>query len=515
MEYIAAQKALVLFSGDPGSSSYTSSPLGTTGYTLYNDVCGVDASQSSVTLSGNSVTLSVPVTLAPANQTNYWVYTSITNLALASNGWVRFGSWLAPQAPLILVPGCTGITPALPGVQQAGTNTPTFTVNGISYASGVGIKYFSQLNPTRITTISAVQPFSGNSWQVTLDLTTLTDLGLYTIQPFVSNLYMTRTCPAAYVGKANYGAITEINPPLQCISASGNWTDNFGFNLNLAQGTMSNGAAQLTGTWVPPAADTTCQTTFNASGYWTPSGSASNALNLTMTNPNNPPGPGCDTQVVYQGTINSADGCSTGSGTFITNGNAIPSGNFTLSKACDLPNGETTAGSNQPAQSGTPGPGWQDAAGLNLTQAFIMTLSSGSGAGLSFGGRVVQEQDAGGGQDGCYFNGTALGATPINKIPSPAIWRVASDNTFGPDNIGYSPDLVAYLRNYRPSGSAWPCNVTLNQNMQINCAQGSYTTYLPQSTNPPPNNQPNILQVTIGQSSETVSREGATFTRNQ
>jgi hypothetical protein len=175
-----------------------------------------------------------------------------------------------------------------------------------------------------------------------------------------------------------------------------------------------------------------------------------------------------------------------------------------MTKACEIPDSEQTSGSDAPSTGDAPG--WADNQGINLTQKFVMTVSSQSLR--SFGGRVVQEQDGGGGVDECYFPGSAV--PQVTSIPSPpGIWVVGTDNTFGWDQIGYFPDLVAYIRDNRPSGSTWPCRVALKQNMAINCArqngQASYFTYGSQNT----------LQVSIDKSSETVTRGNATFTRNK
>jgi hypothetical protein len=123
----------------------------------------------------------------------------------------------------------------------------------------------------------------------------------------------------------------------------------------------------------------------------------------------------------------------------------------------------------------------------------------------NFGGRLVSEQDAGGGSDGCYFPNSAI--EPVTSIPSPGDWLVGTDNTWRYDTIGYVPALVAYLRTYRPVGSTWPCSITLKQNMVIACKSGAAPSkYL---------SAPNTLQVTIDLTTVTSSRAGVSFTRAQ
>ncbi len=133
---------------------------------------------------------------------------------------------------------------------------------------------------------------------------------------------------------------------------------------------------------------------------------------------------------------------------------------FRLTPDCDLPENELTTWD-----------GWLE---TNETIGqWEQTL--GSGRGTSFAGLSVQEMDAGGGVDTCWFPGSA-----INRFTqlSGGKWEVNPDNTWGPDSVGWGVGPVAY---YRETFVA-PCRFTLHQQMQMTCYDGSVQNYGPVNT---------------------------------
>jgi len=98
-----------------------------------------------------------------------------------------------------------------------------------------------------------------------------------------------------------------------------------------------------------------------------------------------------------------------------------------------------------------------------------------SGTGASFAGLNVTEVDAGGGDDTCWFLGSAVAA---KTSLSGGTWTVASDNTWGDDVVGWGALLVVYYRQF----GTLPCGFTLHQQMQIACYDGTKHDYGPVNT---------------------------------
>jgi hypothetical protein len=90
VQYTPATNAIDLV-GDSGSGS-TSNTLGTVG-TLSNSQCSVDTGLSSMSTSGNNLTVTAAVTFKPAFTGAKNIYMSVfTNLNLSS-GWQINGTW--------------------------------------------------------------------------------------------------------------------------------------------------------------------------------------------------------------------------------------------------------------------------------------------------------------------------------------------------------------------------------------------------------------------------------------
>jgi hypothetical protein len=110
--------------------------------------------------------------------------------------------------------------------------------------------------------------------------------------------------------------------------------------------------------------------------------------------------------------------------------------------------------------------GWADSDGYPTVGKWTQTLSPTS---PGFSGRIVTEQDpGGGGPDNCWFSGSAI--SPTTAITG-GYWTVASNNTWGFDAVGLTSSTVTY---YRAQGRA-PCSVTVPQRMVIDCSTGAVT----------------------------------------
>jgi len=127
---------------------------------------------------------------------------------------------------------------------------------------------------------------------------------------------------------------------------------------------------------------------------------------------------------------------------------------------CTAPTSETTTSG-----------GWADSEGNPTIHKWIQTLAPST---TNFAGRVVSEANPGGGQDTCHFSGSAI--SPFNAVTGGS-WTVDSNNSWGPDYVGWLPSAVTY---YRAQGRA-PCEAQIPQRMDIFCntRRLAYSTTFP------------------------------------
>jgi hypothetical protein len=115
--------------------------------------------------------------------------------------------------------------------------------------------------------------------------------------------------------------------------------------------------------------------------------------------------------------------------------------------------------------------GWNEQEYQGTAMRWIQTLTP---SGDHYEGRVVNEQNGGGGIDTCFNNAPWAPFLPMDRVrPRGAGWQVGS-NRWGPDRVGYIPQAVEFYRN---NGAA-PCDFHLNQVMVIDFLsnQMEYTT---------------------------------------
>lgn len=151
---------------------------------------------------------------------------------------------------------------------------------------------------------------------------------------------------------------------------------------------------------------------------------------------------------------------------------------------CTVPTGETTASN-----------GWATAEGFPTWHKWMQTLTP---ATSNFSGRTVIEDDAGGGPDTCYFDGSAF--TPVVTITG-GTWTVDANNKWDDaDYVGWGTAQVAY---YRAQGRA-PCGTTVLQQMSIECPSNSvFYNYGPVNT----------LKISMTNTTVTSERAGKKATR--
>lgn len=168
-------------------------------------------------------------------------------------------------------------------------------------------------------------------------------------------------------------------------------------------------------------------------------------------------------------------------------GTCVFSGTQTRPKAgltvtCTKPDGETTSPS-----------GWADDFNLPTIHKWMQTLTPSS---VSFSGRTVKQFPYGTGTDDCWF--------PDSDIPKHVqvsegqSWQVNSDNTWGPDGVGWTPFAVNYYRSF----NRHPCSTSVTQRMDIYCGLVSTLNY-----------KFNTLEGTIGSTTVSSTRNGQTVTR--
>ena len=105
-------------------------------------------------------------------------------------------------------------------------------------------------------------------------------------------------------------------------------------------------------------------------------------------------------------------------------------------------------------------------------------------------------------EDGCWFDGSPY---PRYFGLSGGSWVVGSlgHNKYGPDEIGYTTDLVDYYQTQRASmGLSMPCGITRLQNMVIQCNGGTEVFY-----------KQNVLVAQMEYTTVTAIRDGRSATR--
>ena len=153
--------------------------------------------------------------------------------------------------------------------------------------------------------------------------------------------------------------------------------------------------------------------------------------------------------------------------------------------SCNLPTDETTEFQ-----------GWDSPDALPTIGMWEQTITDTSGD--NFSGYTVQEQDAGGGVDTCWWPGSQY--LPTTALPTPNTpWTVNANNTWGADYVGRGPAKVAY---YRAQGRA-PCGFTAHQQMTMYCSDDSWHNY----------GSVNTLEGSLTNSTVSSVRAGVTYTR--
>jgi hypothetical protein len=94
-------------------------------------------------------------------------------------------------------------------------------------------------------------------------------------------------------------------------------------------------------------------------------------------------------------------------------------------------------------------------------------------SGVSFQGQFVEEQDPGGGVDGCHWEESIW--DPFNAVDGLRWGPVDANQKYRWDGIGYFEHIAQY---YRDEGKA-PCSTTIPQRMAIRCGGDGSTLYLP------------------------------------
>lgn len=248
----------------------------------------------------------------------------------------------------------------------------------------------------------------------------------------------------------------------QCASAAGNWSSNIMYQFNFAQNSgLISGSVTASASTLCPQKVWASAGTFLGSGQFT-------------VQSNHPTGgnESCAAWVRWQGTV-AKPGCHTGSGSWNNSDGA--SGQYSFSKPCDVPTGESTASVEWDMFQPT-------------VHVWDATLSPSS---INFDGRTVTE--GGTSSDSCWFPGSGFAEVVAVQGPNPAD---INGNGYR-DRVGWIPGAVTY---YRAQGRA-PCDATSVQQMRIDCS----------TSNPVYIN--NGLVSTIGVTTVGSSRSGQTQTR--
>jgi hypothetical protein len=235
-------------------------------------------------------------------------------------------------------------------------------------------------------------------------------------------------------------------------------------------------AITLTGTGFTTSADATSACPESPLAITTPSGTEVAISNVTVAS---------STQITATVTPPSNEQTETAT---LTVGTTPDTASTTaeILPACNLPTTETTAFQ-----------GWDTADSLPTVGLWSGTVTDTNGD--VFSGYQVQEVDAGGGVDTCWWSGSKY--TPQTALP---VWiggsvDINSENTWEYDHVGWIPSYVSY---YRAQGKA-PCGFTLYQQMQMQCLDNSWKNY----------GSVNTLKGSFTTTTVTSVRAGGTATR--
>jgi hypothetical protein len=306
--------------------------------------------------------------------------------------------------------------------------------------------------------------------------------------PFPFNVFHKMLLLSCFVFFLPITCSAQTEPTPACANCSGNpWTDNFGDRWTLD--TSSGGS--VTGTLVGVIGPGCPNINYSSVGgtYNKNTGALSN---LIAANPSPASYPGCSiaSTITFNGSISNV-GCNTGSGSW---SNSLgQGGNWTWSKACDHPDGEST-NYNMWLDQGGFSPNWPTA------YAYWAQVT----ADRDFQGQVVYEEGVAGGTDSCFHNGD-----PYPAFTGPAsvfgnawnIGRIGTSypyNYYGYDGMGQSPEVVDW---HRSQGRA-PCVAQWTQLMKIKCNNASGILY----KSNPITYKTNLTNVEVSRDGVSVSR---------
>jgi hypothetical protein len=444
---------------------------------------GTNVSLSTITDSNGTYSLSVPTggtytvalslagyTFSPASQTFSNVsgsQTAQTTTETNSTGGSQDSSLTCGQVQPEYLGSVPDDTPTALPIKVAGLSSNVTNVQFLVYNE---VDNLSDAQPFPAST-----PSSGSSAAI-IGTNNLSNNGAYTVVAKLSGAN-----GWAYCSDKAYFTITSDLPPAQpqglCNGLAGSWTDNSSDGTP-ATWTLTQSGNSLSGS-VTVSLGSCGTATWTASGSYQGNGQFS----LQATNPTDPQACGALPNVSEMITI-SGPGCSSGSGTWSNSNN--DSGTNSWSSAASIPGQEKSNFKE-----------W-DTHGYSTEARFGAVVSASNGE--QFGGRLVREQ--GSVSDGCWDSTSLL--KPVTQVDGQSTtnagaWAIQSDNSYGEDMIGYDPGTVLYYQQHRANtGLSMPCNMTAQQQMQIQTGSGTWQTY-----------QANPITVTISPSSVDVKRNNA------
>ena len=474
-----------------GNGAYSSSPIGTQGQVLSNDICEVDASQFMPTTSSSApggpvdtLIVTVPIDFISTTPSQYWAYTSLTsNVGAKNNAWTRFWSWLTTL--LSPPPQCGDIFPFSVSPGPLGPLTSAnFRVTLLASAKYVDLilQSSNQLRASspafRMTNVAGFPVYD-----YTFEGLAALPLGTYKVTPRLNGKTY---CEAAYINNINTALAPNSGAAASCDDVTGAWTDSNGIQWTLSQ-RGDNSVSGSAHTTAFPVNGGTCP----ANTYRTVTGTVAPATgvftNIATSNPDFTSAQ-CTNGVTWNYVNFSESGTLGGMGTCVSaSGTAkspyYPEGiPFTWARTATLPDGETSAFANQ----------WVTSAGLSTVGLFTGTLTS--SAGLSFGGRSVNETDAQPGTDSCWFALSAIKRQGgVGSAGAP--WNVEDNNTYFYDSIGWRADAVAFYQEQGSPANGVSCANIIYQQMNISTDSGTV-----------PYGSANVLVLQIDHDSVTSTR---------
>ncbi len=144
--YVASNNGIYLFN-DAGASVTGPLTPGSSG-TLSNSQCTIAGAGSSISGSGNTLSLTLAINFSPAFRGRQTVYGVAIDAAGLNSGWRALGSWTSPSGAVTRAPTVDGVTPSGGAGSSQNFTFKYSSVNGFNYLTSLYVLTNTSLDVT-------------------------------------------------------------------------------------------------------------------------------------------------------------------------------------------------------------------------------------------------------------------------------------------------------------------------------------------------------------------------------